>query len=327
MVKVSDWLVNFLIQKGIKDLFYLPGGGISHLTDSLIGKDINGVVMRHEQAVTFACEGYSRIKGMSACFVTSGVGAVNALQGVASAYSDNIPMIVVSGDMPHIDIVAMYEPVTCYAVDVLRPADIKHKLRMAYERALSYKRPVLVNIPWAVQAGDINDTKLYCRQIPPRAPYTKLDLSNMVFDESKYRSPYKFFYDLKNRLTDNDIVVTGNGLDAYIALKVLDNPITNLGYGAMGFDLPAAIGVAIASKKHVILVTGDGSIVLNIQELETIKRLKLNIDVYIFMNEGYGTIRRSEMRDFKRLSPDKFEFMFDSPIFHYINIDPDCPRL
>lgn len=325
-MKISDYVIDWLVKKGLTDIFYVPGGGISHLMDSCIDRAVNPILMRHEQACTFACEAYSKIKGMAVAIVTSGVGSVNALQGVASAYSDNTPIMVISGDMPKIDIVRMYQPVTCYATTVLKPSDIVNKLEIAYKMAKENKEPVLINIPYIVQKSQINDNNYYTRALPTRKPYPIVDLKEQK--HGKYVNPYLFMKDLKDNLDKDTILVVGNGMDSICAFSVGLDPVHNWNYGAMGFDLPAAIGAYFATKKKVILVTGDGSILVNIQEIETIHRLNLPIKVYVFDNEGYGAIRRSEMRDFGRTSSrDPIAVSFDDEIITRVMIDPNQQKL
>lgn len=77
--------------------------------------------------------------------------------------------------------------------------------------------------------------------------------------------------------------------------------ITNYMCGSMGYDLPAAIGTAIASKKSVVCVTGDGSIMMNLQELQTIKQYNLPIKIIVFENEGYNAIRQTSKNFFNGL--------------------------
>ena len=107
----------------------------------------------------------------------------------------------------------------------------------------------------------------------------------------RYLDVYKFWNDLD---TEHD-VVTANGMasiTAHQALKVKKGQrlITNAGLGQMGSGLPLAIGACVASKKPIICATGDGSIMLNIQELQTIRHHNLPIKIFIFNNKVYGAI-------------------------------------
>lgn len=318
-MKVSDYVIDFLIKKEITDIFYVPGGGISHLINSCVGRKVKLHMMRSEQSSAFACEGYYKASGkMAVCLATSGVGSVNAMQGVASAYMDNIPMIVISGDMPGIEIKEMYRPITIYSTTILKPSDIRIKLKLAYKMAKFNSLPVLINIPGIVQRSNIEDKSVKDPSIKTKPPYTKVDTNGLPKS-----SPYVWMKRFKGTT-----IVTGCGTDVVTALQIGLNPIFNWRYGAMGFDLPAAIGVAIATKKPVNVITGDGSLLVNIQELETIKRLHLPIKIYVLDNKGYGTIRRSEKRDFGRVNEaGEIKYRFKDKLIKYIKVDPNLKRL
>ena len=100
-VKVSDYIADFLVKKGIEHVFTVVGGGAMHLNDSFgHHARLKVIYCHHEQAAAMAAEAYARVHGrMAALCVTSGPGAINALNGVAGAYQDSIPMLVLSGQM------------------------------------------------------------------------------------------------------------------------------------------------------------------------------------------------------------------------------------
>src|SRR5258706_15225266 len=135
-VKVADYVVAFLAERGIRDVFLASGGGIMHLLDS-IGRnvDIRYYCNYHEQACAVAAEGYARMTGRpGVCFAAVGPGAVNARSGAVASWVDSVPLIVISGqvrtdliaDYAHArqvgpqegNVVAMAAPVTKYAVSV-----------------------------------------------------------------------------------------------------------------------------------------------------------------------------------------------------------------
>ena len=119
-----------------------------------------------------------------------------------------------------------------------------------------------------------------------------------------YVNQYVFVDELSKVLTGEDIIVVGSSGQAsdifYPTFRVKDGQriISSPGLGAMGFGLPAAIGVALASGRRVICIEGDGSIQLNMQELETVRRLNLNIKIFVLNNGGYATIRNTSKRHF-----------------------------
>jgi acetolactate synthase-1/2/3 large subunit len=123
-------------------------------------------------------------------------------------------------------------------------------------------------------------------------------------DVSKYVSSYVFAECLSQNLDDKAIIVTGNGT-AYTStfqafqIKQGQRMFANVGSAAMGYDLPAAIGASIASSRgEVICVTGDGSIQMNIQELQTIVNYHLPIKIFVFNNDGYLSIKMMQKNFF-----------------------------
>ena len=105
-IKLSDYVVRFIASLGIKHVFEVTGGGAMHLNDSLGAcKELTYVCMLHEQAAAMAAEAYAKVSNdIGACFVTTGPGATNALTGVAGAWLDSTPMIVVSGQVKRADL-------------------------------------------------------------------------------------------------------------------------------------------------------------------------------------------------------------------------------
>ena len=97
--RVADIVIETLLENEINTCFAVVGGGAMHLDNSLaIHSKMNKVFHHHEQACSMAAEGYAKMCGrMAAVCVTSGPGAINALNGVEGAYVDNVPMIVISG--------------------------------------------------------------------------------------------------------------------------------------------------------------------------------------------------------------------------------------
>lgn len=178
MIKLSDYVFQFLESKGIKQAFILPGGGAMHLDDSIGKSDIDYVCCLHEQAAAIAAEAYGQHTNTPGLVVvTSGPGATNAITGVTAGWIDSTPMIVISGQSKRADlvgdkgvrqigsqevqIVPMITPITKYAVQVLDPAEIKYHLdRAFYEATNGRKGPVWLDIPLDVQAGMIEPDEL-----------------------------------------------------------------------------------------------------------------------------------------------------------------------
>jgi acetolactate synthase-1/2/3 large subunit len=115
--------------------------------------------------------------------------------------------------------------------------------------------------------------------------------------------PYHFIEELTTALDDNALVVAGNGT-ACVALfhagivKTGQRIFWNSGCAAMGYDLPASIGAAFAGNQEVVCITGDGSIQMNLQELQTIKHYNLPIKIFILNNQGYRSIELTQTEFF-----------------------------
>lgn len=117
-------------------------------------------------------------------------------------------------------------------------------------------------------------------------------------------TPYKFINDLTLSLPEGSVVVCGNATACVCMfqagiVKKGQRIFWNSGCAAMGYDLPAAIGAHYGSGKEVICITGDGSIQMNIQELQTIKHYNLPIKIFVLNNKGYRSIEMTQTNYFE----------------------------
>ncbi|WP_031535382.1 MULTISPECIES: thiamine pyrophosphate-binding protein [unclassified Bacteroides] len=189
-IKVSDYIVDFLENCGVKHVFMLPGGMAMHINDSIgYSKRLKPVWMLHEQACAFAAESYARItNNLGVACVTCGPGATNTLTGVACAWIESTPLLVITGQVKRADIaqdpnlrqlgvqevriVEMAKPVTKYSVQVLNPEDIRFELEKAVSIAQEGRPgPVLLDIPVDVQACKVNPEELRS-YIPQKNDYS-----------------------------------------------------------------------------------------------------------------------------------------------------------
>jgi acetolactate synthase-1/2/3 large subunit len=502
MVKVADYVISHLADRGVRHVFVVTGGAAMHLNDALAREPrILAICNHHEQACTMAAEGCARVNGgLGVASVTAGPGAINSLNGVFGAWTDSIPMLVISGqakretcmasyDIPglrqlgdqEVDIISMVKGITKYAVSVHDPDSTPYHLDRAIHLAVSGRAgPCWLDFPIDVQASMIEPSGLpsYSSQedaprhepavlraqgaeilrrireakrpvilagsgvraakaeeafeavirqlgIPVATAWTAIDLLDSqdplycgrpgtvgdragnfavqnadvllvlacrlairqssynwqsfarhafkiqvdvdpaelqkptvrpdlpvtcdarVFLEEigrqlhasgdssgrhaewlqwckqrvvrypvvlpKHRSsegctnPYHFSQVLFERLQADDVVACGDGAASVVpfqaaAIKKGQRVFTNSGSASMGYDLPAAIGAAVArAGKRVICLAGDGSIQMNIQELQTVAHHGWPIKIFVFNNNGYLSIRTTQQNFFGRL--------------------------
>jgi acetolactate synthase-1/2/3 large subunit len=514
MIRLADYVVQKLVEHGIRQVFLVTGGGAMHLNDAIAKEPrLRYVCNHHEQASAMAAEGYARVTGgIGLVNVTAGPGGINALNGVFGAFTDSIPMLVISGqakretslasyDLPElrqlgdqeVDIIHAAQKMTKYArlirdpetirfelekalhlaasgrpgpcwldipIDVQSalidpetlppfvpdsarpvylPADIDALVSGVLDRIRAAERPVLLvgtgvrlagaldlleevagllKIPVAtawtpdllptdnpyfcgrqgslgtragnftVQNADlvlILGSRLCVRQVSynwksfARHAYkihvdidpAELAKPTAVADraiccEAKYFleelkrqllkgyspsekqggwlgwcrerlalypavlprqrttengiNPYYFVETLFQQLGRDDVVVCGDGAACVVPIQAAtlqkgQRLISNSGCASMGYDLPASIGAAVAHGKRVICLAGDGSIMMNLQELQTVAHLRLNIIIFVLNNGGYLSIRSTQSNFFGRLIGEGEESGLSFPSF------------
>src|SRR3954463_3756580 len=133
----AEILVKALQAEGVKYVWGYPGGAVLHIYDAFYKQDtIQHVLVRHEQAAVHAADGYARATGdVGVALVTSGPGVTNAVTGIATAYMDSIPMVIVTGQVPTaaIGLDAFQE---CDTVGITRPI-VKHNFLVKDVRTLA----------------------------------------------------------------------------------------------------------------------------------------------------------------------------------------------
>jgi acetolactate synthase-1/2/3 large subunit len=176
-MKVSDYVISRL-EEYTKDIFLVSGGGCIHLVDSLSKSKINLIPTLHEQGASIAAESYAQYTNkLGVALVTTGPGSTNAVTGIASAWLDSIPVLLLTGQVQNkdrvgnkgvrqlgfqeIDTVSIYKPITKYAVTISDPKTIKYHLNRAiYLATTGRPGPVVIDIPLDVQAAEINPDEL-----------------------------------------------------------------------------------------------------------------------------------------------------------------------
>ncbi len=489
-MKLSDYIMQYL-SAYVRHVFLVTGGGAMHLNDSLGTSGIMPVPMLHEQAAAIAAEAYARLNGLGVVMVTSGPGGTNAITGVAGAWLESTPMLVLSGQvkradmrngrgmrqhgLQELDVISMVKHITKYAATVLEPATIRYHLERAiYQATHGRKGPVWLEIPLDVQSAEIDAGKMQGYEIlydetpslidevretinllnkaerpmlllgnGARAENTvefaelldipvlstwnaadimthehylyfgspgvvasrsanyilqnadliisigaRLDFTMTGFDRSLfapnakkvivdidpaelYKVPadvtvcadavdfmrkvilnkdflntelvedwweycnhmqelYSISYAWVEELDiqKDDIIIPGSSgvtLDElWLSVRLAEGQrmFATMGLGAMGFAIPTAIGAALASGKRVICVDGDGSFQVNIQELDTVRRLNLPIKFYYLNNGGYRSIQLTQNAYFEgRHVGSEFDFPDINKIAEVYGVD------
>lgn len=197
-IRVADYIARFLVENGITQMFSVVGGGAMHLNNAFgLEEGLNVTYNHHEQACAIAAESYSRINNkVAAVCVTSGPGGTNAITGVLCAWQDNLPLIVISGQVRYditVDstglnlrqfgeqeyyITRSVSPMTKYAVMVTDANTIKFHLSKALHLATSGRRgPVWIDVPLNIQGQEIDTDNLieYVPDPPSDLYKTKID--------------------------------------------------------------------------------------------------------------------------------------------------------
>lgn len=178
-IKGAALTIKCLERQGVKTIFAYPGGASIELHQALCDSDINVVLPRHEQGGAFAAGGYARATGKTGvCMATSGPGATNLLTGIADAYMDSVPVVVITGQVAssligktafqETDIIGMTRPIIKHSYLALDAAELPEIIAEAFYIANSGRPgPVVVDIPKNVQQ------QLIVPKFPSKAPVIK----------------------------------------------------------------------------------------------------------------------------------------------------------
>src|SRR5688500_19409871 len=166
LIRGGDILIRGLIAIGVVTIFGLPGGAVLHIYDELwrYREAITHYLVRHEQGAVHAAEGYARATGkVGVALVTSGPGATNAVTGIATAYMDSIPLVVITGQVPttmigtdafqEVDTFGITLPIVKHSYQVRNADEIEEIVNEAFHLARSGKPgPVVIDLPKDVTA-------------------------------------------------------------------------------------------------------------------------------------------------------------------------------
>jgi len=178
----AEIVVQALIDEGVEYIWGYPGGAVLHIYDALFQqKKIRHILVRHEQAATHAADGYARATGKpGVALVTSGPGATNAVTGIATAYMDSIPMVVLTGQVPtpfigsdafqEVDITGITRPCVKHNFLIKRVEDIAETIAKAFYIATTGRPgPVLIDIPKDVTDPNVRIPYEYPKKISMRS--------------------------------------------------------------------------------------------------------------------------------------------------------------
>lgn len=179
MIKVSDYIIDFLVKQGVSDCFMLVGGGAMHLNDSAGSHPgMNYVCCLHEQACAMAAESYARCKrDLGVAIVTTGPGVTNTVTAIGAAWIESTPLFVISGQVKRADslentgvrsmgvqeleVVPIVESITKYAIKLKDPQMVRYELEKCVAIARQGRPgPVLLDVPLDVQGSFVDEVSL-----------------------------------------------------------------------------------------------------------------------------------------------------------------------
>jgi len=298
----AEIVIRCLQEEGVEYVFGYPGGAVLHIYDSLFQQEkVKHILVRHEQAALHAADGYSRSsEKVGVALVTSGPGITNAVTGIATAYMDSIPLVIISGQVPsfaigedafqEVDAVGITRPCVKHNYLVKDVKDIAPTLKKAFYLAKSGRPgPVLVDIP-----KDISNQKTefrYPESISIRS-YNPLGKG----DERQIKHAAELLLAAKRPMiyTGGGVVLSGASAQLTELVHLLGAPCTNTLMGLGGFPandkqfigMPGMHGTYEACMAmqycDVLIAIGarfDDRVVGNVEHFAQIPRKIIHIDI------------------------------------------------
>lgn len=244
MLSGAKMVVQSLIDQNVKQIYGYPGGAALHIYDALFQqKTIQHILVRHEQAATHMADGFARATGKAGTvLVTSGPGATNAITGIATAYMDSIPMVVISCQVPsaligqdafqETDMLGISRPVVKHNFIIHDPAEIPKTIKKAFYIAESGRPgPVVVDIPKDKTDPNIKFAYDFPKEISMRS-YNPVRAGH----SGQIKKAIKTLKVAKRPViySGGGVIINGASDDLRQLVKLLDAPITNtlMGLGA-----------------------------------------------------------------------------------------------
>ncbi len=177
-MKLSDYVVDFLLKENLNQGFFMIGGSVGHIADSCASRGLTLYTMHHEQAAAFAAEAQAIItRGLGLAMATSGPGATNLVTGIGSSYFASIPVVFITGQVntfesnlsgtkrqvgfQETDIISIVKTITKYSIQIKDPELIRYELeKSVFISKHNRAGPVLIDLPFDIQKSDIDPSKL-----------------------------------------------------------------------------------------------------------------------------------------------------------------------
>ncbi|MGA0839912.1 MAG: acetolactate synthase 3 large subunit, partial [Pseudomonadales bacterium] len=251
----GDMLIRALQDAGVEYVFGYPGGAALHIYDAIFRQQkVEHILVRHEQAATHMADGYARATGKpGVVLVTSGPGATNAITGIATAYMDSIPMVVISGQVPasligtdafqETDMVGISRPIVKHSFIVRHCSEIPEIVAKAFYIATTGRPgPVVIDVPKNTTDPLVTAEYRYPTSVSLRSytPETRGDA------ESIRKAATALVEARRPVIYSGGGVILGNASDALTRLaRALNFPVTNtlMGLGAFPGEAPQFLGM------------------------------------------------------------------------------------
>jgi len=266
--------MNVLKEEGVETIFGFPGAAIIEINDELVKSDIRHILVRHEQGAVHAADGYARASGrVGVCLVTSGPGATNTVSGIASAYMDSVPLVILTGQVPthligndafqEVDIVGITRPCTKHNYLVKHIEDLARNLKEAFYIARSGRPgPVLVDLPKDVmkattQYRTIKDLRL--RSYNPNYEPNVKQLPKVIKLIKDARRPVI--------LSGGGVILSGASKELKKFAKKFRTPVTStlMGLGSFPATDPLWLGmIGMHGTYRANMSTGESDLIIAI---------------------------------------------------------------
>ncbi|MBO5669002.1 MAG: biosynthetic-type acetolactate synthase large subunit [Candidatus Methanomethylophilaceae archaeon] len=247
-MKGSKALLNMLADRGVEKIFGYPGGQVIPIFDEIIDSSIENVLVRHEQCAAHMADGFSRASGRTGvCLATSGPGATNLVTGVATAYADSVPMMVLTGQVAssvlgmgafqEVDAFSLMMPVTKYNYRVLELPQLPKAMDQGWKLAtVGRPGPVHIDLPVDSITSDIDEGLLTCNfsVLKPVSDLSNIPAATEIIRSA--RSPVI--------LAGGGVIGSDTSEDVVRFAEMIGAPVITpmMGIGCIPYDHPLSLG-------------------------------------------------------------------------------------